>query len=124
MALLEVLFISKDDFRRQILVYWINLLFTPCACTECLVERWPAKVRRYEQIQLSTRRVVGSARGVGCKSDVKRMLQQSARCSGLSVAQIEVALDSSAALESRRGALEAMPILRGSGSAMGGLAAC
>lgn len=52
LALLEVLFISKDDFRRQILVYWINLLFTPCACTKCLVERWPAKVRRYEQIQL------------------------------------------------------------------------
>ena len=74
---------------------------------------------------------------------MKRMLQQSARCSGLSVAQIEVALDASAVLEvgeahstqwqffvvvavleSRRGALEAMPILRGSGSATGDLAAC
>lgn len=52
------------------------------------------------------------------------MLQQSARCSGLSVAQIEVVLDASAALESCRGALEAMPILRGSGSATGDLAAC
>ena len=47
---------------------------------------------------------------------MKRMLQQSARCSGLSVAQIEVALDASAVLESRRGALEIMTVYRGSGS--------